>query len=85
MRQVIVEHVGLIFEGQDGERADHVVEPPESVLGVEEFEDDAELERGAEEHGGVAAARLVRALQEPQGVAHQLLEHVLRQQANLCK
>ena len=47
---------------------DSVEEPPEAVALVKEVEHDAEGEDLAEEHAGVAAGRVVRALHQPHHV-----------------
>ncbi len=60
-----------------------VDEPPQPVLFVEELEHGSEGETDGEEHGGVAAAGGVRALQEPQRVAHHLRQQRMRQHTHL--
>ena len=47
-----------------------VDEASEAVLPVEEFQHSSVGEGNGEEHGGVAAARGVGTLQQPQSVAH---------------
>ncbi len=60
-----------------------VDEPPQPVLIVEELEHGSEGETDGEEHGGMAAAGGVRALQEPQRVAHHLRQQRMRQHTHL--
>lgn len=62
-----------------------VDEPPQPILFVEEIEHGSEGETDGEEHGGVAAAGGVRALQEPQRVAHHLRQQRMRQHAHLTQ
>ena len=71
----------------------HILEPtqasyqvdqaPEAVLPVEELQDCPEGEGDGEEHGGVATARRVGTLQQPQGVAHHVRQDGGRQHAHL--
>lgn len=56
---------------------------PEAVLPVEEFQHCSEGERDGEEHGGVAAARGVGTLQQPQTVAHHLRQDRVGQHTHL--
>ena len=53
----------------------HVEELAQPVLHVEELEDDAVAEGEAEEHGGVTAARVVRALEQPEHIAGEQPPH----------
>lgn len=56
---------------------------PEAVLPVEEFQHCSEGERDGEEHGGVAAARGVGTLQQPQSVAHHVRQDGVGQHTHL--
>ena len=84
-------HETYVPRGPD--RENHGLEPtqatyqvdqaPEAVLPVEELQDGPEGEGDGEEHGGVAAARRVGTLQQPQGVAHHVRQDGGWQHAHL--
>jgi len=60
-----------------------VDEAPQPVLPVKELQHGAEGEGDGEEHGGVAAAGRVRALQQPQRVADHVRQDGVGQHAHL--
>lgn len=50
---------------------------------VKELQDSTEGEADGEEHGGMAAARGMGALHQPQGVVHHIWKHIMGVHAHL--
>ena len=68
----------LAIVADDAQGADGVVKSPETIIAVKYLQDASEGEGQAKEHYAVLAASLVRALQQPQTVSHQLCQGVVR-------